>query len=273
VVLVALRRRWPGGLGAWGYSAIMVLPVSGAVHAGYQLAHDRYSYLSGLGFAVLAGAALGWVLEAPERGRLRRPVATLLVATAAVVVLALGAGAWRQSRLWTDPEALWRWALDLDPACAICNNNLGSAIQGSPPYTAERAALAEGYFRHAIRLRPERPNAHHNLGAALAAQKRYAEAEGAFREFMRLRPDAPAGPASLGVLLIELGRYEEAVGVLRRALAMVPQSREYRAALAQALRKRAEEFRSQGRAGDAAALEAEAVGLAAAAQRSTTTAR
>ena len=57
--LLALRRRWPGGLAAWVYSALLVLPVSGAVHAGYQLAHDRYSYLSGLGLAVLVGGGGG----------------------------------------------------------------------------------------------------------------------------------------------------------------------------------------------------------------------
>jgi len=59
-VLIALRRRWPGGLAAWVYSALLVLPVSGAVHAGYQLAHDRYSYLSGLGLALLVGGAVVW---------------------------------------------------------------------------------------------------------------------------------------------------------------------------------------------------------------------
>src|SRR5438093_12953789 len=68
--LIALRRRWPGGLAAWVYSALLVLPVSGAVHAGYQLAHDRYSYLSGLGLALLVGGAVGCVMGAGARGAL-----------------------------------------------------------------------------------------------------------------------------------------------------------------------------------------------------------
>ena len=67
-LLVGVRRQWPAGLAAWTYSAIMVLPVVGALHAGNQLAHDRYSYLSGLGFAVLAGAGLACVLLAAARG-------------------------------------------------------------------------------------------------------------------------------------------------------------------------------------------------------------
>ncbi len=72
-VLIALRRRWPGGLAAWVYSALLVLPVSGAVHAGYQLAHDRYSYLSGLGLALLVGGAVVWVMGAGARRALRGP--------------------------------------------------------------------------------------------------------------------------------------------------------------------------------------------------------
>ena len=58
-LLALLRKRWPGGLAAWVYSAVMLLPISGVVHAGFQLAHDRYSYLSGLGFALLGARSPG----------------------------------------------------------------------------------------------------------------------------------------------------------------------------------------------------------------------
>src|SRR5438093_6080429 len=55
VTLVALPARWPAGPRAYARSAIMLAPVGGLVHAGFQLARDRYSYLSCLGFAVLVG--------------------------------------------------------------------------------------------------------------------------------------------------------------------------------------------------------------------------
>src|SRR5262249_27142345 len=68
IALVMLRRRWPGALAAWLYSAVLVLPVTGAVaHAGAQLAADRYSYLSGLGFALLAGGILAKLFLARQR--------------------------------------------------------------------------------------------------------------------------------------------------------------------------------------------------------------
>jgi hypothetical protein len=246
IVLVALRRRWPAGLTAWIYSALMVLPVSGIVHAGFQLAHDRYSYLPGLGFALLAGGALALVLRAESEGRLAPWLAVLLGATAALIVLGLGAGTWRQSRVWRSSETLWAWAVDLDPDCAICHNNLGSAIVHSPSPTPLGPALAEGHFRRAITLRPGRPTFYHNLGVTLAMQKRYVEAEGPLREFLRLSPQAPEAPGRLGMLYLDEGRYAEALPLLRRALRMEPRFTAVRADLVRGLRLEAEALRVGG---------------------------
>ncbi len=271
--LVALRRRWPAGLAAWVYSAVMVLPTSGVVHAGFQLAHDRYSYLSGLGFAVVAGAGLARFLGAGAAGRLRPIVVVLASATALAVVVTWGADSWRQSRLWRDVETLWRWAVDVDPNCALCHNNLASAIMEKVPHTPVRAAEAEHHIREAIRLHPERPHPYGNLGATLAAQKRYAEAEAAFRDFMARYPEAVSGPSSLGVLLAQQGRYAEAIPLLRQALAMSPRARELQVALMTALRARAQELAGTGQRQEADALLKEAVELEGAAQRSMTSAR
>ncbi len=47
----------------------MILPLRGAVHVGYQLVQDRWSYLSGMGFNVLAGGGIAWLLDVQARGR------------------------------------------------------------------------------------------------------------------------------------------------------------------------------------------------------------
>jgi len=93
-ILLLGRRRLPGAFAAWLQSIIVLAPVSGIAHAGHQLAHDRYSYLSGLGFAVLAGAAVTWLGQQRAHGRVSRWV---LATTGTAVVLALaglGAGSW-----------------------------------------------------------------------------------------------------------------------------------------------------------------------------------
>jgi tetratricopeptide (TPR) repeat protein len=264
-VLVVLRRRWPGGLAAWGYSALMLLPVSGVVHAGFQLAHDRYSYLSGLGFALLVGGAAGWVWRAGAPGALRPVMARALLGTLAVVLLILAAGSWRQSKVWHDSETLWRWAAETDPSCMLCLSNLGLAL------LERRPGEAEVLFRQAVALRPSSPVARANLGTALVRQGRDPEAAVQFGEALRLsRPgslERLGAAANLGLVHTRQERWAEALPLLREALAGAPGLGPVRESLMAALRGRALELRGEGREAEAAALEREA------AQRSTMTAR
>ena len=164
----------------------MVLPVSGAAHAGFQLAADRYSYLSGPGLAVLAGGAVVLAQQAVESGRLRRGLAAALMATAVVVLAVLGAGTWRQGRVWHDSETLWRWAVSVDPECALRHNSLGSALAVGAPSNPIAVAEAETHLRRAIALRPERDDTYNNLGGTLALQGRFSEVIPLLRRVLRL---------------------------------------------------------------------------------------
>ncbi len=258
--LALLRRRCPGALTAWVYSALMVLPVSGAVvHAGIQLVADRYSYLSGLGFAVLAGGGLAWLLRA--RDRLRPSVVGVGVLVALLVVVGWGASSWRQGQVWRDSETLWRWALELDSNCAVCSTNLAKVLlEPTSPGTAQLRE-AEALLRHSIELSPRRPSSYRALGVALAQQRRYDEAEAAFLEFIRREPGSATGKADLGVLRVRQHRYVEAIALLRGALVLSPELREPRAALARALQLRAAELRGEGKGDVAETLAREAEGI------------
>jgi Flp pilus assembly protein TadD len=252
--LVVARRRWPAGLAAWAYSTLMLLPVSGAVHAGNQLAHDRYSYLSGLGFALLAGGALLLAWRAEQRRVLGRGMVIALTATAALIVVLLAAGSRRQSRMWQSSESLWRWAVNADPSCAICLHNLGSTLVNNPQSDRHRLREAEGHLRDSIRLRPERAGSYHALGLALALERRFDEAEVAFRQYMDREPGSPEGPARLGMIRVDQQRYGEAIPYLSLALARKGNLPEVRADLITALGKRADELERAGRVGEAERL-------------------
>ena len=215
-VLVLLRRRWPAGLAAWTYSALMVLPVSGVVHSGSQLVNDRYSYLSGLGFALLGGAALGTGLALQERRLVSAHIARTLVGAASLIVVMLGLTTWIQAHAWRDPETLWRWAVDSDPTCALCHGNLGAAIYSSPTGSV-RLEEAEAHLRRAVALRPDSPIPHFNLGHLLLVRRQYAEAEAAFRRYGELYPASTRGLARLGLLAILRGQYAEAISLLEQA--------------------------------------------------------
>jgi hypothetical protein len=209
------------GLAAWTYSALMVLPVSGFVHAGSQLVHDRYSYLSGLGFTVLAGAGVLGVLRLRERGRATMTTVSVLMAGAALIILALGVAAWTQVHVWRDSETLWRWAVEMDPACSLCHGNLGSAITTAELGQA-RLDEAEAHLRRAIELRPDNPIPYFNLGTLLSVRTRYAEAEAALRNYLKLLPGSPGGLGRLGLLYLLQGRLADAGPLLQGARGLPP---------------------------------------------------
>jgi Flp pilus assembly protein TadD len=234
--LVLLRNRFPAGLAAWTYSALMVLPISGVVHAGFQLAHDRYSYLSGLGFALVGGGAVSWVLRASRERRVSRPIAMATLGVAAVVVTALGIGTWQQARLWRDSETLWRWGLEADPRCAVCANNLAALLLNLPGRSSAQMQEAEALARRALTLNPLYDSSYNTLGAILADRHEDARAETAFRQAMRLAPDRVAPMVNLGVLYGRSGRYADAIPLFRHAWSRDPSYPGLRANLGLALR-------------------------------------
>jgi len=252
--LVALRRRWPGGLAAWVYSALMILPLSGVIHAGFQLVQDRWSYLSGMGFSLLAGGGLAWVLEARSRGRVSPVIARSVTAGAAAALLFLGVAAWDQSKVWADSESLWRWAANLDPECAVCWNNLGAALTGR-----ERHQEAEVAYRRVAALRPMTGMLANNIATALHGQRKDAEAEQMLREAIRLDPNLTGALLNLGGYEAQTGRFGEALVHLRKAYALDPTYFGTVKELAWALDAAAAAERKAGRPAEALALYQEAL--------------
>src|SRR4029077_775910 len=92
---------------------------------------------------------------------------------------------------------LWRWAVEVDPSCSVCQGKLGESLIGGAAGVS-RVAEAEGLFRRAIALRPDLPDAYFNLGTALAIQGRFREAEAPLRSYMERVPHATAGPRRPG---------------------------------------------------------------------------
>jgi cytochrome c-type biogenesis protein CcmH/NrfG len=241
-LLIALRRVFPGGLAAWVLSIVMLLPISGIVHSGRQLAHDRYSYLSGLGFALLAGGGIARILDARSRGRVSLVIVRSVLAGAAVVMLVLAAGAWDQSKIWQDSETLWTWSVNIDPDCSSCWNNLGTAL-----LSQHRDPEAEVAFRRAFALRPKRPDLASNIAAALDGQRKYREAEEMLQQALRLEPNFSAALANLGAVYAQQSRYAESLPYYRQAFAQDPGFANLAPNYALALVARAAEERRAGR--------------------------
>lgn len=227
---IVLGRRHPGVLVAWMIYLVMLAPVSGVVHNGYQLAHDRYSYLSCLPWAVLFGAALTAVLGASQRGLVRRPLARIVAGTAAAWLVALGFLAVQQTKIWRDDDTLWRYALDADPACSICHTNLGISL-----LKRGFTALAIQEFERALALRPERVQVRSDLGIALTQAGRLDAALVEFNRVLARYPDDLNARNNLAVCLLRAGRVPEAIAQWRTVLGLDPNHVMARANLGAAL--------------------------------------
>jgi Tfp pilus assembly protein PilF len=216
VAFVALRRRWPAGLAVWLTYMVVLAPISGVVHAGHQLAHDRYSYLSCLGWALLLGGAVGAVAtgKIPRLGLGLRRIA---LASVAVWLIALAWMGSNQVRVWHDALTLWTHAIDSEPDCAICHGNLAAQLVRS-----NDAAGAMRHAQRALALRPDRPRPYSTVGLALVNDGRPEEAIPYFEAFLERDPNSPEGVGGLGLALLRSGRPREALGPLRRAAVLKP---------------------------------------------------
>jgi tetratricopeptide (TPR) repeat protein len=118
--LAVLARTRPAPFAAWLAFLILVAPVLGFVVRGYQLAADRYTYLSTLPFSLLLAAAVRRPLEGPSP--------RVMLAAAGVVLAVLGTLAAIQTRIWRDDIALWNHAIDSGWGGEVAYTNRASKI-------------------------------------------------------------------------------------------------------------------------------------------------
>ena len=216
-VLVVVRRRWPAGLTVWGYYAIGLGPVIGIIHSGHQLTHDRYSYLPGLGLALLFGGIVGTVARGAAAGTIRKSVARAAALVAVAWLAGLSVLTFYQVQVWRDTDTLWRFALEAEPDCSICHGNLGVYL-GNKGYTA----LARQHFELTLKLRPDQAKAHHHLGYIFVATGDFPRAVEAYKTYLKRYPNDPDGLSNIGAALLNLHRTGDALVYLERAVRVKP---------------------------------------------------
>jgi tetratricopeptide (TPR) repeat protein len=217
VGLLVACRRWPAGLAVWASYVVILMPVSGIVQIGMQIAADRYTYLACLGWAVLAGGGslVGW--RAYINGRISRQLFALMAGLATLAVAGLGVLTWKQVQVWHDSERLWRHVLAVDPKSDVAHNNLGFIL-------VEQGQLDEAiyHYRQALRIEPRDANFHLNLGIALARQGQLDEAIYHYRQALQLQPTHAEVHDSLADALANLGKVEEAIHHYLKAVKIRP---------------------------------------------------
>ncbi len=218
---IMLRRRAPYLLVGWGWFVITLVPVIGLVQVGGQARADRYMYIPMVGLLIMLvwGAA-----ELLERWRARM----LAAPVAAVACVACAVLSWIQVGYWRNSETLFRHALAVTSDNSVANHNLGNYLMAS----TGRLSEAIPYLETAVRLNPDSPPAHTDLGSALAKSGRLPEAIAQFEDAIELAPDAPIPHNNLGSALTQAGRVPEAISEFETALRLDPDCDEARRNLA-----------------------------------------
>ncbi len=206
VAVVKSRHRYPGGLALWVGYLVMLAPVSGLTQMGPQIAADRYTYLSCLGWPLLAGVGL-WRWSADRRVGLWATVCLSLP-----VLIFAGLTAF-QTTVWRDSVSLWSHAGKLYPQSHIIQQNWGASLAAAGD---QQGALK--HYQEAGRLAPKSAEAENNIGMTLLTLGRPKDAEVHLRRSLELKPTHASAHYNLGNVMLRLGRWDEATACYRTAL-------------------------------------------------------
>ena len=215
-----LRHRSRAPLAALLFFGGSLFPVLGFFNVypfQYSFVADHFQYLASIGVIVFVASAIATVLAA-------RPVVLAVLSFA--MVAGLGAMTWRQARDYRDSETLYRATIARNPAAWMAYNNLGQELMADQPRLPE----AVGLFERALQLRPAYAEANNNLGLALTKLGRPEEGIPYLETALRLKPQSEAARNNLAVALAEAaarhaaaGRTAEVIRAYERALQVKPQ--------------------------------------------------
>jgi tetratricopeptide (TPR) repeat protein len=210
VVCVLQVRRRPYWLVGWLWYLGMLVPVIGLVQVGSQSHADRYTYLPVIGLLIAVTWSVG---DLVARARLARVAAGGALALA---LAALSVATARQTALWKDTRTLFIATLAVTRDNPVAHQCLGCAY-------LEEGKLEPGIaeLREALRLSPNYPDAHNNLGLALVKAGRAAEAVPHFQAALSVT-DKPDIHHNLGSALDALGHTDDAIREYEAALALEP---------------------------------------------------
>ena len=244
-------RRWTGRSVevAAAYFAVTLSPVLGFIMLytfRYSFVADHYQYLACIGLIALAAAGLTRALESVEskvqnlKSASPRPPHPMgkgggfVYATfCGALVVALGALAWRQARMYTDIETLWRTTIARNPTGWMAHNNWGLVLLSQGKL---EAALEQ--FQTALQSGQADAFEYSNLGVVLYRQGKIEDAIAQFRTALRIDPAYPEAHCGLGVILDAQGNADEALTHYRAAIKAKPSFAEAYYNISTLLRKR-----------------------------------
>lgn len=181
----------------WFWFVGTLIPVIGLVQVGMQSLADRYTYIPFIGLSIM----IVW-LAADFTKSVDRKV---MAAAAGIVLLVMGALAFRQASLWKDTESLYLHTI------AVTKNN-GFIEQNLCLYytNQERLDEAEEQCKNAAEHSPTYHNIYKTLGIINFKKHNFDEAAVQFNKAMQIRPDDAGAFSDLAKALLLKGDLDEA---------------------------------------------------------------
>lgn len=178
----------------------------------YSFVADHFQYLASIGIFVLVGAGLTLFFRQWEK-RYRH----LGLVVSLLLLALLGGLTFRQARMYTDAETLYRVTLQKNPDCWMAHDNLGVIL-----VSRGRLDEAIGHYREALKLRPGNPQSHYDLGIALRQEGRTEDAILEYQEALQILPGYQKAHNNLGNVLLQTGQVDEGISHLQAALKLQP---------------------------------------------------
>jgi tetratricopeptide (TPR) repeat protein len=201
----------------WLWYLGTLVPVIGLVQIGSQALADRYTYVPSIGLFIVVAWG-GADLAAAARQRIASANA-FAAGVAVSVLLALGVGAWLQTRHWRDSFSLFQHTVEAVPRNPLIRYNVANRLRDAGQLDA---AIRE--YERALTETPDSFQIRINLANALRADGKLDEAAAHYRELLARDPDDAQANNGLATLLRAQGQQGAAERHYRLALARQPGS-------------------------------------------------
>src|SRR5258708_9209847 len=205
--------------------------------------HDRYTYMSVLGMALLAGFIFAWIRSKWPRQHLVRPVAASLAALMAFASMI-------QSQYWANDVILFSRAVTIAPNNEWAQLSYGSGLSSRGSYSEAAAHFVKSYqlkpgwraadfagfgyqqagdlpeaqrwFAVAVHLNPSLATAWFGLAQIRLSQQRPAEAIFFLTKALEIHPDAEGYHYEMGVALQQVDQKAGAIKEYKTELELHP---------------------------------------------------
>jgi len=217
--LIGNSERKPSYAVGWFWFLVALLPSLGA-----ERFEDRFMYLPIIGLTI----TLTWgITDFLAKSRHARPLSAGLVLLLFSSLLPLTR---TQLSYWKDSVTLFSRALEVNPKNFLALNQLCATWSDTGEFDK-----ALGVCSQALKLKPDLPEIHYNLGVVYAGKGELKKAIPLYRNSLVLNPNYFKAHNNLAIALIQMEKWDEAIFHLKEAVRLEPDSFESHNNLATAL--------------------------------------